>query len=173
MSLEVECILSIGLNTAIVLNIILILQLLFGLNLCKRKSRYVAIGIAFIIMDVTIALLLEEQVWVQTVLIYVYMVVAAFLLSKGNIIRLAFVTVTAVLLDIQWTNILDLICRILGFDYMVVMEVRSSRLYIFWQILFYLHCYFVFLFFVRKRRNAYSLKWEKQCFCASFVFSHQ
>ena len=87
----------------------MILQLLFGLNLCKRKSQYVVIGILFIVMNVILSLLLEEQVWVQTALIYVYMVVGAYLLSKGNVIRLAFFTVVAILLDIQWLDILELI----------------------------------------------------------------
>ena len=52
MSAEVEFILAIAVNTAMVLNVILILQLLFGLNLCKRKSQYVVIGILFIVMNV-------------------------------------------------------------------------------------------------------------------------
>ena len=173
MSAEVEFILAIAVNTAMVLNVILILQLLFGLNLCKRKSQYVVIGILFIVMNVILSLLLEEQVWVQTALIYVYMVVGAYLLSKGNVIRLAFFTVVAILLDIQWLDILELISRILQVaDYTIVLEGEEhpvSYIYADFILLVILLCV---LRFCEKKKKRIQLKMGETVFLFFFcIFS--
>ena len=44
---KVEFIFSIVLNAVLVINIILFLELFFGISLCKKKSQYAMIGIVF------------------------------------------------------------------------------------------------------------------------------
>lgn len=155
MDARMELICSIGLNTIFVLNIILFLQLFFGINLCKRKSQYAAIGIVFIIMNTIIALLFEENSGVQMVAIYGYMVVCTFLISKQNFLKAAFFTMVAILLEIQWSSILELFSKLLGLDtYTISIDGNTTSItYYFSDIIIFLVLIFLLEFTVRKKKQ--------------------
>ena len=110
-------------NTAIVLNVLLLLQLLFGINICKTKNQYVMIGAIFIVFNTVLSIIFWENAWIQTAAIYIYMVASAFIVTKQNFFKIAFFAVVAILLDVQCGSILELAGKLLGLDvYTVVVE---------------------------------------------------
>lgn len=110
-------------NTAIVLNVLLLLQLLFGINICKTKNQYVMIGAIFIVFNTVLSIIFRENAWIQTAAIYIYMVASAFIVTKQNFFKIAFFAVVAILLDVQCGSILELAGKLLGLDvYTVVVE---------------------------------------------------
>lgn len=152
---KVEFIFSIVLNAVLVINIILFLELFFGISLCKKKSQYAMIGIVFIVMNMMIALIFKDNPWIQTIAIYCYMVICGFLLSKEKFIKVAFFTLVAIVLDIQWTSILELISKLLGLDvYTIVVDGDTDSItYYFLDIILFLLLIFFVGFTKRKKKQ--------------------
>lgn len=170
---KVGFIFTIGLNAVLVINIILFLELFFGISLCKKKIQYAMIGIIFIVMNMVIALLFKENLWIQTIAIYFYMVICGFLLSKEKFIKVAFFTMVAIVLDIQWTSILELISKLLGLDvYTIVVDSNTdSIIYYFSDIIIFLLLIF-FLGFTRRKKKQIQLSIGEAVFLFFFsIFS--
>lgn len=153
-----------------VMNVIFVLQLLFGMSLCKRISWYCYIGILFIGMDYAVATFFGSESEVSFFAVYGYIVLCAILLSKGQRFRLVLFTVPAILLLIQWDSILELFDRIFLLQkYSITLEGKEcAPFYIFSDILIFVVLIFVLSYCMKKSKRLQLTIKEAiflSCFC--------
>lgn len=107
---------AILMNTLTVVNLIFIMQLLFGLELCKKWQYYPAVAALYAVINGGIVLVFNQEAWLQTFVVYIYILLIVLLLSKGHYIRSMLYTVPAILLYIQWAEVLEMFDRLLGLN---------------------------------------------------------
>lgn len=98
-------------NTLTSVNILFITQLLFGVPLCKKWKHYLYITGIFAILNLAFAFFLDS-VWMETLAVYISMIVPIFILAKGRRIRAVLSTIPAILLYIQWTGIFRMLDKL-------------------------------------------------------------
>lgn len=103
---------SIWINMLSVLNFIFIMQLFFGLDLCKRWQHYPVIAGAVILMNTGIVFAAQDKEWVHTLLVYASFLVIVAVLAKRRFWKLFLCTIPTILLYVQWSEVLRMVDRL-------------------------------------------------------------
>lgn len=103
-------------NTFSLLNILLVCQLMFGLDRFKKVSHYVLFVVLHAVFFLIIVLLFPEATQVQFLLLCAYLIVWTWIFSKGRHIRAVLSLIPATLVYVQWIYIIDLIENIFGLN---------------------------------------------------------
>lgn len=103
-------------NIFCLLNILLLCQLMFGLERFKKIRFYFLFVGLLAVFYLSIVLLFPEATMVQFLLLCVYLMVWVWIPSKGHHIRAILSLIPATLIYIQWWDILLLIESILGWN---------------------------------------------------------
>lgn len=120
---------TIVMNTIFILNVVFLLQLLFGLDICQKKVQYVIIALGFLVMESVVAPIFKVESVVETVAIYGYLILCVLFLSKGHRIRMVLCTIPAILLEIQWTAVMDLIVRMFHLvEFIITVQGQQHKL---------------------------------------------
>lgn len=99
-------------NTLTVLNLVLLMQLLFGLELCKKWQHYPAMaGVCFAVLT-GIILPLRDHLWLRTAAVYALLAVLVCVLAGRRFWKYLLYTVPAILLYVQWSCVLQMVDKL-------------------------------------------------------------
>lgn len=104
-------------NTLSIVNFVLIMQLLFGLNLCKKWQHYLIIAISYMVVNIGIEFAFQGKPWLQTALIYISFLIIVGFLAKNRFLKKVLYTMPTILLYAQWSSIMEMIDDLLGLDF--------------------------------------------------------
>ena len=121
---SVDTVLALVVNLFTVLNIWILLTVFFGCDLRLTKRNMICAGGLFLAFDIGMALICypyENQLeWVQTALIFLYIVLGACFLAKKKRIKAVLFTVPAIVLYIMYGVIWEMLDVLLGLDKFVI-----------------------------------------------------
>lgn len=116
----VNTVLTLVINLFTVLNIWILLTVFFGCDLRLTKRNIICVGGLFLAFDLGMTLICysyENQLeWVQTVLIFLYIVLGACFLAKTKRMKAVLFTVPAILLYVMYGVIWEMLDVLLGLD---------------------------------------------------------
>lgn len=156
---SVNTVLAIFVNLFTVLNIWMLLTVFFGCDLRLTKKNIICAGGLFLAFDIGMSLICypyENQLeWVQTALIFLYIVLGACCLAKKKRIMAVLFSVPAIVLYVMYSVIPEMLDVLLGLDKFTIEynEYAMTPLAFMSDILIFLILFFV----LRKCR---SQKWN-------------
>lgn len=104
-------------NTFTILNIILISKYLFGGNIPLSNGTLWKTGGLFFALDLLLSLTISDTYPdVTTLATFLYILVALLVLTKSHRIKTLFLSIPAILVYVQWCNILTLFEKLLGLN---------------------------------------------------------
>lgn len=103
---------SILINMLSILNFIFIMQLFFGLDLCKKWQHYLVVAGTFILMNTGIVFVVQDKEWAHTLLVYVSFLVIVAVLAKRRFWKMLLCTIPTILLYVQWSEVLRMVDRL-------------------------------------------------------------
>ncbi len=116
----VNTVLTLFVNLFTVLNIWILLTVFFGCDLRLTKRNIIYTGGLFLVFDLGMTLICypyENQLeWVQTALIFLYIILGACFLAKKNRIKAVLFTVPAIILYVMYGVIWEMLDVMLGLD---------------------------------------------------------
>ncbi len=116
----VNTVLTLFVNLFTVLNIWILLTVFFGCDLRLTKRNIIYTGGLFLVFDLGMTLICypyENQLeWVQTALIFLYIILGACFLAKKNRIKAVLFTVPAIILYVMYGVIWEMLDVLLGLD---------------------------------------------------------
>lgn len=102
-------VLSIIINTFSVLDILLILQIFFGVERCKKLGQYYVAGGIFIVLNIGLDLWFSDKELLYFTVIFLYIAFVAAVWMKERRWKAVFLTIPALLLYLQWDCICGLV----------------------------------------------------------------
>lgn len=102
-------VLSIIINTFSVLDILLIMQVFFGVERCKRLGQYCTVAGIFIVLNIGLDLWFSDKELLYFTVIFLYIALVAAVLMKERGWRAVFLTIPALLLYLQWDCVCGLV----------------------------------------------------------------
>lgn len=103
-----SAVLSVVINTLTVLDILLILQVFFGIERCKRLWHYGVVGGVFAILNIGLEIWLSEEELIYFIAVCVYIAAAAVVFTKKQRWKPFLLVLPALLLYLQWDSIVSL-----------------------------------------------------------------
>lgn len=100
---------SIFLNILFFINCIMVMQLLFGLPLCKKWWNYLVIGGGYAALNTAILFMNPQNNGVHTAFMYAAFLVIVAVLAKKHFLKMFLYTIPAILLLTQWANVLRML----------------------------------------------------------------
>ncbi len=114
----IELIISILLmlvNVSAVLNVLLILKVFFGTSIKLTNRILLFVGGLYFLVNIIMGIIPGMINWL-TIVVFAFMVVSIFVLSKEKKIANCFLAIPAALMYIQWGSVFNLIERLVGLD---------------------------------------------------------
>lgn len=103
-------------NTLSILNFVFIMQLFFGLELCRRWQHYLVIAGSFLLMNTGIAFVAQGREWVHTLLVYASFLVIVAVLAKRRFWKMLLCTIPTILFYVQWNDVLRMVDQLFGLE---------------------------------------------------------
>lgn len=100
---------SIFMNTLFFINCVMVMQLLFGLPLCRKWWNYLVLGGGYAVWNAGIVFVNPQNNWAHTALMYVAFLVIVMVLAKKHFLKMFLYTIPAILLLTQWANVLRML----------------------------------------------------------------
>lgn len=104
-------------NTLSIVNFVLIMQLLFGLDLYKKWQYYLVMAAAYMAVNIGIEFAFQGKPLLQTGLIYICFLVIVGFLAKKHFFKKVLYTIPTILLYVQWSNVMDMLDELFGLDF--------------------------------------------------------
>lgn len=161
------------LNTLSIINFILIMQLLFGLNLCKKWQHYLVIAGIYMATNVGINLAFPTDMNIQTLWIYVAFIVIVCVLAKKRFWKYILYTIPTILLYVQWTVVVEMVDRLFGFPQIALDETGKlyGYLYLFADVLLVIPLAIWLAYVYRTGKRILLNVWETLVLCLFCIFS--
>lgn len=99
-------------NTFGIINFVFIMQLFFGLELCKKRKHYLMIAGIFSAMNMGIIYMGPKTEWAHTALVYASFLVMVALLAKRRFGKMLLYTIPTILLYVQWSEVLRMVDKL-------------------------------------------------------------
>lgn len=160
-------------NTIFLLNVIFILQLFFGVNLCRKKKTYIIIALLFIIVDSTAIILADAETEIEFWAICGFIILCTCFLTKQYRIRSVLFTIPAILLDIEWSFVIELIDTALHLpkDYIIISGSNYAP-FAFWaDVIIFIILLFLLIYFEKKHIKIQFSVGEAICLTVFCFFS--
>lgn len=114
-------------NIFCLLNILLLCQLMFGLNRFGKLRHYFLFAGLLAVLSTAVTLLFPEAEQLQFLFLCAYLILWTWALSKGRHIRAVLLLIPATLVYIQWSDVLLLLETIVGLNKYTITRFGTSQ----------------------------------------------
>lgn len=172
MSLVRDVLINITFNTLSVLNMLFIMQFLFGVGFVKKTWHRLAYVVTFLLMHAIMYFFWPANSMLHMILVYVYVTVVAVILSPGRRIKTILYVFSTLWIYIQWGVVITMVQDLLPVEVPSVSDTATSTFVdMFSDVVLLILLVFAIRYFGKKNLLAPITFWETILITAFSFFS--